>query len=207
MREEVPSRWRPGAGRLGRLLLGLVLFGIGEGLLVASALGNSPWTVLAQGVAVHTGIAVGTATIAISFVVLLAWVPLRQRPGLGTILNAIVIGLAIDATLALVPGHGWDAAERVGAMALAIAVVALGSGLYLTAMLGPGPRDGLMTGLHRASGVRIGAVRTALEVSVVVAGALLGGRAGVGTLAFALAIGPLVALMLGAFAIRPLHEL
>lgn len=207
MREEAPSRWRPGAGRLGRLLLGLVLFGIGEGLLVAAALGNSPWTVLAQGVAEHAGIAVGTATIAISFVVLLAWVPLRQRPGLGTILNAIVIGLAIDATLALVPGDGWTLAERTGAMAVAMVIVALGSGLYLTAMLGPGPRDGLMTGLHRASGIRIGAVRTAIEVSVVVAGVLLGGTAGIGTLAFALGIGPLVALMLGALATRPLTEL
>ena len=183
------SRWRAGPRRLLRLLVGLWLFGAGEALLVGAGLGNSPWTVLAEGVSVQTGAGVGAATIAISFVVLALWVPLRQQPGLGTVLNAVVVGLAIAATLPLVPVD-LPLAARLGLVASGIALVALGSGLYLTCRLGPGPRDGLMTGLHRRTGRSVRLVRVGLELSVLAAGFALGGTVGFGTAAFALAIGP-----------------
>jgi uncharacterized membrane protein YczE len=189
-----------------RLLIGLSLFGAGEAFLVDAALGNSPWTVLAQGAAVQTGIGVGAATIAISFVVLALWFPLRQRPGLGTLVNAVVIGLAIAATLTLLPG-GLPLAARLGLVAGGIALVAFGSGLYLTCHLGPGPRDGLMTGLHRRTGRSIRLVRAVIEVSVLVAGFLLGGVVGIGTVAFALAIGPGVHAALDLLGETRAHEL
>lgn len=186
-----PSRWRPGPRRLSKLMLGLVLFGVGEGLMVAAGVGVSPWTVLAQGVSNHTPLAVGTATVVISFFVLLAWIPLKQRPGLGTVMNAVVIGLVIDATLLVVDEPGPLALQLLLAGA-GIALVGIGSGFYLTAFLGPGPRDGLMTGLSRLSGSSLRLVRAAIEVSAVAAGAILGGTVGVGTVAFALLIGPAV---------------
>ncbi len=192
----MPSLWRPTAPRLLRLLLGLAIFGVGEGCLVASELGNSPWTVLAEGVSLNAPLGIGAATVAISFAVLVLWIPLRQRPGLGTVANAIVIGLAIDATLALLPGD-LGLGIRWVLMGGGIGLVALGSGLYLTAALGPGPRDGLMTGLSRRTGASLRLVRVSIEVSVLVAGVLLGGTAGVGTLAFALAIGPGVQFAVG----------
>jgi uncharacterized membrane protein YczE len=129
--------------------------------------------------------------VAVSFIVLLLWIPLRQRPGLGTILNAIVVGLAIDATLLLLPGD-LSFAVRVALVPLGIAMVGLGSGFYLTSLLGPGPRDGLMTGLHRVTGLSLRVVRAAIEITAVVIGFMLGGTVGVGTVAFALAIGPAV---------------
>jgi hypothetical protein len=187
------SRWRPSPARLARLLLGLTIFGIGDALLIDSLLGNSPWTVFAQGIAVQTPISVGAATIATSFGVLLLWIPLGQRPGLGTILNAILVGLAIDATLHVLSGHA-PLAVRVAEVLAGIAIVGVGSGLYLSAALGPGPRDGLMTGLHRLTGRPVALVRTAIELSALVVGVLLGGRFGIGTIAFALLIGPAVAL-------------
>jgi len=187
--------WRASPAILARLLAGLWLFGTGEGLLVGSHLGNSPWSVLAQGVSVQTSISVGTATIIISFLVLALWIPLRQWPGLATLLNAILIGVALDATLALVP-DGLPLALRVLEIPLALALVALGSGLYINAGRGPGPRDGLMTGLHRRTGRPVGLIRTAIELIALTAGALLGGTFGVGTVAFALLIGPSVALAL-----------
>jgi len=183
------SRWRAGPRRLARLLVGLWIFGTGEGLLVVAGLGVSPWTVLAEGVSVQTALGVGAATIAISLVVLLLWVPLRQPPGLGTVLNAVVIGLAIAAVLAVL-ARPEAAGLRWALMALGIALVALGSGLYLGCRLGPGPRDGLMTGLHRRTGRSVRQVRVGIEVSVLVAGFGLGGTVGVGTVAFALLIGP-----------------
>jgi uncharacterized membrane protein YczE len=189
------SRWRASPGRLARLLAGLVMFGAGEGLMVACALGNSPWTVFSEGLALQAGIGVGVATVALSFVVLLAWVPLRQRPGLGTIANAIVVGLAMEPVLALVEQPDGLVA-RAAMLAGGIALVAIGSGLYLTTFLGPGPRDGLMTGLHRVTGRPIGAIRMANETAVLVAGWALGGTVGIGTLAFALLIGPAVATLL-----------
>jgi uncharacterized protein len=185
------SLWRPTPARFVRLLVGLWLFGTGDAAIVRAALGNSPWTVLAQGVAKHSALGIGTATIVISFVVLGLWVPLRQRPGLGTLMNAILIGLAIAVTLRWLPDDPSDAA-RVALVLGGIAVVGLGSGLYLTARLGPGPRDGLMTGLHRRTGLSLRAVRTCIEGSATVGGFALGGRVGVGTLAFAVLIGPAV---------------
>ena len=192
----MPSLWRTDARTLVRLSVGLWIFGVGEACLVLAALGNSPWTVLAEGVSEQTGAGIGEVTIAISFVVLLLWIPLRQRPGLGTILNAIVVGIAIGVTLALVDGP-TGLALRLALIAGGIALVGAGSGLYLTSHLGPGPRDGLMTGLHLRTGRSLRLVRTGLEVAVTVAGAALGGTVGIGTLAFALLIGPAVQVFVG----------
>jgi uncharacterized protein len=185
------SRWRPSPSRLARLVLGLFLFGVGEGLLVAADLGVSPWTVLAEGVALHTAMSVGVATVVISVLLLLLWVPLRQRPGLGTVLNALLIGLFIDLTLLLVPDQ-LPLVLRALLVPAAILLVAVGSGFYLTTRLGPGPRDGLMTGLHRVTGLSLRLVRAGIEVSAVVVGFALGGTVGVGTVAFALLVGPTV---------------
>lgn len=190
------SLWRTDPLTLSRLLAGLWIFGAGEACLVLATLGNSPWTVLAEGVSDQTGTGIGEVTIAISFVVLLLWIPLRQRPGLGTVLNAIVIGVAIGVTLELVDGPS-ELPLRLALVAGGIALVGAGSGLYLTSHLGPGPRDGLMTGLHLRTGRSLRLVRTGLEVAVTVAGAALGGTVGIGTLAFALLIGPAVQLFVG----------
>ena len=200
------SRWVPTPLSGFRLLTGLVLFGAGDALILFSALGNTPWTVLAQGVAVQTPLSVGAATIAISFVVLALWLVLRQAPGLGTVANAIVVGLASDATLRVLPDQA-PLALRILALAGGIVVVAVGSGLYLGARLGPGPRDGLMTGLHRRTGWPIAPVRIGIELAAVTGGALLGGRAGIGTLVFAFSIGPAVAVALRLLYHGPLHEL
>jgi uncharacterized membrane protein YczE len=174
--------------RVPRLLGGLVLFGVGIALMVRADLGLAPWDVLHQGVAEHTGIAIGTVTILTGVVVLLVWIPIRERPGLGTVLNVVVIGLVVDATLALVeaPTATW---QRLAFLAVGIFVFGPGSGLYIGAGLGPGPRDGLMTGLaRRGRSVRV--VRTAIELAALGVGALLGGRVGIGTVAFALTVGP-----------------
>ena len=175
-------------GRLLRLFPGLWIFGTGEACLVHSRLGNSPWTVLAQGVSNHTPLAIGTATIVISGLVMLAWIPLRQWPGFGTIANAVIIGVAIDVMLPLLPGPG-GLVTRAAYVVVGIGLVALGSGLYLTARLGPGPRDGLMTGLHFRTGRSLRLIRTLIEGSALVVGIVLGGKFGVGTVAFALGIG------------------
>ncbi len=185
-----PSRWRASPARLTRLMAGLVLFGIGEGLVVVSELGNSPWTVFAEGVSVQTPLSIGAATVATSFVVLLIWIPLRERPGLGTVANAIVVGLVIDLTLAVL--DTGPLALRIAELLGGIALVGVGSAIYLGAALGPGPRDGLMTGLHRITGRPIALLRGAIEVTALVVGALLGGTVGVGTVAFALLVGPAV---------------
>jgi uncharacterized membrane protein YczE len=204
--EAPPSRWRAGPGRLAALLAALWVFGIGEALLVAAKLGNSPWTVLAQGAGKQLGIPVGTMTVIISFLVLLAWIPLHQRPGLGTLANATVIGIAIDVMLPLLPGlHSLPV--RLVAVAVGIALVGLGSGVYLSCRLGPGTRDGLMTGVHRQTGVSLRAVRTGIELSAVTVGFVLGGRVGIGTVAFALLIGPLVQFSVGVFSSVPTTEL
>ena len=185
------SRWRPGAPRLVRLLVGLWVFGAGEALVVASELGNSPWSVFAEGLSVRTPLTVGTATVVTSFALLALWLPLRVRPGLGTLLNAVLVGLAMDATLWLLGGATLPV--RIGELALGIALVGVGSGLYLGAALGPGPRDGLMTGLHERTGRPVSVIRAAIELSALGVGAVLGGTLGPGTLAFALLIGPVVA--------------
>jgi uncharacterized membrane protein YczE len=162
--------------------------------------------VLGQGVAHQLGMSVGAATVLVSFALLLIWIPLRQRPGLGTVLNAILVGVAIDVTLHLVPSTralGVRGAEVLGGIGL----VALGSGLYLGTALGPGPRDGLMTGLHRRTGRPVGAVRAAIEVTALAVGWALGGVVGIGTLAFAVLIGPLVAASLRLLSVTPAREL
>jgi uncharacterized membrane protein YczE len=179
----------PKPAQLARLLPGLWMFGTGEACLVHARLGNSPWTVFAQGISNHSPFAIGTATIVVSFFVMLLWIPLRQRLGSGTLLNAVLIGVAIDAMLPLLPGP-WGIAGRLAFVAVGIALVAIGSGFYLTARMGPGPRDGLMTGLHFRTGRSLRLVRTLIEGSALVAGFLLGGRVGIGTLGFAALIGP-----------------
>jgi uncharacterized protein len=193
------TRWRPRPATLVVLLIGLWLFGTGESLLVASHLGNTPWTVLAQGISRHTPLSIGAATLAISGVVLLGWFPLRERPGLGTIANAVVIAVAIDAMLRVLPTP-QHAPGRLAEVAAAIASIGVGSALYLTTWLGPGPRDGWMTGLARRSGHSIARVRLAIELAALVAGYLLGGRVGLGTVVYAVSIGYAVARAMGVLA-------
>jgi uncharacterized membrane protein YczE len=175
-------------------------------MLVASELGNSPWVVLSEGIEVQTPLAVGIATVAVSFLILLLWFPLRQRPGLGTIANAVVIGVAIDVSLLYLPEFS-RLAPRYAYVAVGIALVGIGSGLYLTCFLGPGPRDGLMTGMARLTGLSLRVVRTAIEIVALTGGWLLGGTVGLGTLAFAVLVGPAVQAAVMALAGRPLEEL
>ena len=183
------SAWTwPGLLPLVVLVLGLWLFGIGEAGLINAGLGNTPWTVLAQGVARHSPLDIGGATIAISVVVLLGWIPLRQRPGIGTVANVIVIGLSLDVMRHVLP-HPDALPARLLEAGLAILAVGVASALYLTANLGPGPRDGWMTGLHRRTGYPIASVRAAIEITVLVIGFALGGTVGVATVAFALLVG------------------
>ena len=189
--EAATSRWRASPARLVRLLVGLWVFGTGEAVMVHVALGNGPWTVLAEGVSLHTPLTIGVATQLIGVAVLLGWLPLRVRPGLGTICNVILIGVAIDVMLPVLPGPDGMVARSAGLVG-GVALIGLGSGLYLTAALGPGPRDGWMTGLHRRFGWPLSAVRMGIELTVMLGGWLLGGTVGIGTVAFALLIGPAV---------------
>lgn len=178
------------SNRLGRLYCGLVLFGVSLTLMLRADLGLGPWDVLHQGISDRTGVSIGLIANLVAVAVLLLWIPLRQRPGLGTISNVIVVGLVTDATLALTgPVHGL--AARIGLLVAGIVANAVATGLYVGAGLGPGPRDGLMTGLA-ARGHSLRLVRTLIEMTVLGAGWLLGGTVGLGTLAYALAIGPLV---------------
>ncbi|MEU7022752.1 hypothetical protein ABZ990_19130 [Streptomyces sp. NPDC046203] len=186
--------------RLVQLYAGLALYGVSAALLVRGGLGLEPWGVLHQGLARLTGLSIGVVSIIVGAVVLLLWIPMRQRPGLGTVSNVLVIGLAMDATLALVPETG-GLPVRIALMLLGIVLNGAATGLYIAARFGPGPRDGLMTGLHRRTGRSIRLVRTAIEVAVVAAGFLLGGSVGLGTVLYALAIGPLAQLFLRAFAV------
>lgn len=188
------------ARRLPQLYAGLVLYGITGACLIRSRLGNAPWDVLHQGIATHLGVSIGTVSIAISVVVLLAWVPLRQVPGLGTLSNAAIVGLATNLGLAILPGpHAL--AGRIALMLLGIAGNAVATAMYIGARFGPGPRDGLMTGLNRRTGRPIWLMRTSVEVTVVVLGCLLGGVFGVGTVLYAVGIGPLVQPLLPLFAV------
>jgi uncharacterized membrane protein YczE len=181
--------WRPSSSQLNRLALGLLLFGIGEGLLVAAHLGSTPWTVLAQGLAEQSPLGVGAATTFLGFVCLLIWIPLREVPGFGTLGKAVAIGPLIDLTVMLMPGD-LGLAVRWPLVAVGILMIVVGSGYYLTAALGPGPRDGLMTGLHRHAGLSLGGARWVVEGCVLALGFVLGGHIGVATVLFALAIGP-----------------
>ncbi|MGW0414789.1 membrane protein YczE [Streptomyces collinus] len=186
--------------RLTQLYAGLALYGASSALLVASGLGLEPWNVLHQGLAELTGLTIGVVSIVVGAGVLLLWIPLRQRPGLGTVSNVFVVGLAMDGTLALLPGvHGF--AVRVPLLVAGIVLNGAATGLYIAASFGPGPRDGLMTGLHRRTGRSLRLMRTAVEVTVVVTGFALGGTIGVGTLLYALSIGPLAQLFLRVFAV------
>jgi uncharacterized membrane protein YczE len=181
--------------RLVQLYAGLALYGASMALLVRSTLGVTPWDVLHQGLARHLGWSLGTAAIVVGAVVLLAWIPLRQRPGLGTVSNVVVIGLAVDATLAALPAPSALAA-RVGFVVAGVLFNAVATAAYIGVHLGPGPRDGLMTGLVRRTGRSVRLVRTSIEATVVLTGWLLGGTLGVATVAYALAIGPLVHVLL-----------
>ncbi|WP_405838010.1 YitT family protein [Streptomyces sp. NBC_01518] len=188
--------------RLAQLYVGLALYGASSALLVVSGLGLEPWNVLHQGLAELTGLTIGVVSIIVGAAVLLLWIPLRQRPGLGTVSNVFVVGLAMDGTLALVPdAHGL--AVRIPLLLVGILLNGAATGLYISANFGPGPRDGLMTGLHRLTGRSIRLMRTAIEVAVVATGFALGGTVGIGTLLYALAIGPLAQLFLRVFAAPP----
>ncbi|MFF3763779.1 YitT family protein [Streptomyces sp. NPDC001922] len=186
--------------RLVQLYVGLVLYGMSMALQLRAGLGLDPWDVFHQGVSKHTGLSIGTVCILAGALVLLLWVPLRQRPGLGTVSNVVLIGVAMDATLALT-SDVRGLALQVPLLVFAIVLNGVATGLYISARFGPGPRDGLMTGLHKRTGRSIRLVRTGLEVTVLVTGWLLGGSVGVGTVAFALAIGPLSQVFLRVFAI------
>ena len=177
------------------LCVGLIIFGLGEGLLIVSSSGASPWSVLAQGLFLNIGFSVGLITIFISIAVLLLWFPLKQKPGIGTILNALIIGLIIDACIRYVPTPE-NYFNQVLLGAIAVFTVGLGGGIYLVANLGPGPRDGLMIGLQKKTNLPIASVRAVLEITVMSIGWYLGGTVGVGTLLFAFGIGPCIALSL-----------
>jgi uncharacterized membrane protein YczE len=196
----LPLRVRPGR-RLTQLYVGLIVYGVSMALMVEAHLGTMPWDVFHQGVARLTGLTFGTVTIVVGVIVLLLWIPLRQRPGIGTVSNVVVIGLAVDAALALLPTPG-SVPVRVAFLVGAVAINAVASGLYIGARLGPGPRDGLMTGLA-ARGHSIRLVRTSIEVTVVATGWLLGGTLGVGTVLYALSIGPLVHILLPRLTVSP----
>tara|TARA_B100001167_G_scaffold10036_1_gene5492 strand:- start:1946 stop:2557 length:612 start_codon:yes stop_codon:yes gene_type:complete len=186
---------RPRGQTLVILLVGLWIFGTGDAILIAAGIGNTPWTVLAEGIAKNIDRSVGQATFLVSVAVLFLWIPLKEKPGIGTILNAIVIAAAIEVMVPRLPTP--DSFEIALLQVLAgVLLIGIGSGLYLTANLGPGPRDGWMTGLQKASGIPIGRVRGAIEVSVLALGWLLGGTFWVGTILFAVLIGPVVAICL-----------
>ena len=177
--------------RVAQLLVGLVLFGAGCGIMVRAGIGLDPWTVFAQGLSIQTGVGIGWIANIVGFLVLLLWIPLRQRPGPGTIANILLVGTSMQATLAVMPDvHGfvWQLLTFVGGMLL----VALASGLYIGSRFGAGPRDGLMTGLNSRFGWPIWAARLGVEAAVLLAGWLLGGTVGLGTVLFAAGIGPLV---------------
>ena len=181
--------------RLVQLYLGLALYGASMALMIRSALGNMPWDVLHQGLSQRLGWSLGTVTVVVGAVVLLCWIPLRQRPGLGTVSNVVVIGVAVDAALALVP-HVDAMAGRIALATGGILLNAVATALYIGARFGPGPRDGLMTGLVGRTGWSLRLVRTGIEVAVVLTGWALGGTLGVVTVVYAVVIGPLVHLLL-----------
>ncbi|MCL6668523.1 hypothetical protein M8J74_08810 [Streptomyces panaciradicis] len=188
--------------RLIQLYVGLTLYGTSSALLVRSGLGLEPWGVLHQGLARLTGLTIGVVSIIVGAAVLLLWIPLRQRPGLGTVSNVFLVGIAMDGTLALSPDVR-SLAVRLPLLLAGIVLNGVATGLYISARFGPGPRDGLMTGLHRRTGRSIRSMRTAIEVAVVATGFVLGGTVGIGTLLYALSIGPLAQLFLRVFDVPP----
>ncbi|MFB2585395.1 membrane protein YczE [Herbiconiux liukaitaii] len=191
-----------------RLLAGLLLYGLAEGLMVHATIGVSPWMVFAQGIAAVTGLGLGVLTVLIGAAVLLLWIPLRQRPGLGTLMNVLLVGPFIELGLWLFPAPSWFGATGVWAVVVTVLyftigllLLAVASGIYIGAAMGPGPRDGLMTGLHSRLGWPIWIGRTAVEGTVLAAGWLLGGNVGLGTVAFALFVGPLCGVTLRWFGV------
>lgn len=193
------SRWDLSFKRVFILFFGLAVFGLGDGLIIQSGLGNAPWSVLAQGISLKSGLSIGTSTLIVGSLVLALWIPLRERPGFGTLANIVVISLFIEIATNIFPKQEKLIPGLIFTL-VGIAMVGIGSSLYITCGLGPGPRDGAMTGLHQRTGVRVGRVRLGLEVVVSIAGALLGGTLGLGTLLFALLIGQSVAISFGLLA-------
>jgi uncharacterized membrane protein YczE len=189
-------RWKLAPTRIAILFFGLAIFGLGDSLLVQGNIGNAPWTVFSQGLERHFGHSIGFWTLIISCFVLLLWIPLKEVPGFGTLSNILLIATFIDIGISIFPKqHGYPmgiAFDLAG-----IALVGIGSSLYITCGLGPGPRDGAMTGLHRRTGVRVSRVRLGIEVTVLIIGKALGGNLGLGTLLFALLIGESVAISMG----------
>ncbi|MDC3125199.1 hypothetical protein OA500_01525 [Gammaproteobacteria bacterium] len=175
------------------LITGLFFFGLGEAIIIGSGSGVSPWTVLAQGISIRTDLSVGTTTFLISIGILIFWIPLKQVPGIGTILNAIIIASTIDLTLPYLPQPN-DTYLKLLQVCIGIFIVGLGSGIYLISNLGPGPRDGLMIGLQKLTGTSIPLIRTILELSAVISGWFLGGVVGIGTVLFVFGIGPCVGI-------------
>ena len=188
-----PLNFKPNLKTLIYLVLGLSLFAIGETLLITANQGVSPWTVLAQGISFQTNLSIGITTFIVSLIVLILWYPLKQTPGLGTILNIVLISIIIDLSTPVLP-YPKSFLFQIIQSIVAVFLVGLGSGFYLTANLGPGPRDGLMTGLQNLTNQPIALIRTIIEVSAVGIGFYLGGIVGIGTLLFAFGIGPMVSL-------------
>ena len=190
---EKPLNVKPKISTFLFLCIGLALFGLGEGLLIVSFAGASPWSVLAQGISLNVDLSIGTITLFLSIGVLIFWLPLNQKPGIGTILNALIVAVMIDISIALISTPENYISQLLLAF-IAVLTVGLGGGIYLVANLGAGPRDGLMVGLQQKTNLPIAAVRAFLEITVVSIGWYLGGTVGVGTLLFAFGIGPAVAL-------------
>ena len=202
--KNVPTTWwsaddpwtlKPRFSTMILLILGLIIFGAGDAVLISARLGNTPWTVLAEGIAKNLGWSIGESTFFVSFMVLLLWIPLREKPGIGTILNAILIAATIEFLLPILPTPEAFSLQIIQVL-VGIVLVAIGSGLYLTANLGPGPRDGTMTGLTKVTGIPIGRIRSGIEIFVIAIGWTLEGKFGIGTILFAILIGPCVAICL-----------
>ena len=190
------TRWQLSPSRVLILFTGLIIFGLGDSLLIQGNQGNAPWTVFAQGLTIKTGMSIGFATLLISTFVLLIWIPLRERPGFGTLSNIVLIASFIQVGTQIFPEQSSMTTGILFDL-IGIAMVGLGSALYITCGLGPGPRDGAMTGIHYRTGIRVGRVRLGIELVVLVIGWLMGGTVGVGTALFALLIGQSVAIFLG----------
>ena len=202
--KNVPTTWwsaddpwtlKPRSSTMILLIVGLIIFGAGDAVLISARLGNTPWTVLAEGIAENLGWSIGESTFFVSFIVLLLWIPLKEKPGIGTILNAILIAATIEVLLPILPTPEAFSLQIIQVL-VGIFLVAIGSGLYLTANLGPGPRDGTMTGLTKVTGIPIGRIRSGIEIFVIAIGWTLGGKFGIGTILFAILIGPCVAICL-----------
>lgn len=192
-------RWQLSSSRVSILFFGLAIFGLGDSLLVQGNIGNAPWTVFAQGLSLKTNLSLGLSTALISCFVLLIWIPLKEKPGFGTLANIALIASFIQIGTLIFPLQN---SLLMGVLfdLVGIALVGIGSALYITCGLGPGPRDGAMTGIHKATGIRIGRVRLGIEITVLVIGFLMGGTVGLGTLLFALLIGHSIAISLGVLA-------